>query len=100
MENLSLKEWSNRNNQVLTLILLLSSEFPPKPLGSMPEFETELVESRLGISGMIAVATGLNNGSFAGIMFALASGSPVFGSKPYPSRIRTPPCNLDVAGLN
>src|SRR4029077_14342435 len=81
-------------SQVLTLILLLSSEFPPKPFCRRPGPSTP------GMLGLVNAARELNSGSLLGIVFANpAIGRPVVRSNPYPSRTGTPLIVRVVAGL-
>src|SRR5215469_11275471 len=100
MENLLLNVWSKRNNQVLTLILSLSSELPPKPLASIPMGVVALpgvktVErSKVGMLGTTAAAAALRRGSFVGMTLArelhvaeiAVQGAPLAVSKPKPFR--------------
>ena len=76
MENLLLNVWSKRNNHVLTLILSLSSELPPKPfanipigLDALPGVKT-VERSKPGILGTTAAAAALRSGSPAGMTLA------------------------------
>src|SRR5690348_3132020 len=96
MENLSLNVWSNRNNHVLTLILSLSSELPPKPFCSIviwPVFGSDtkgVVRSNVGMFGMTAPATALLSKSPDGMTFGMelqvaeiaVQGAPLTVSKP------------------